>query len=147
MTIDAARFESLYERRSARECWPWHGPRYSNGYGRYERRKRTTTASRASWLLYFGPIPDGVVVCHRCDNPICVNPAHLFLGTQIDNVHDMLRKGRGSGWKDSCPHGHSMADAYLNYSQSVRGKRMCRTCHLMRAKRKRIDRMVQNGAE
>jgi hypothetical protein len=76
-------------------CWEWRGTRRAGGYGRLMTTKPGTMAAhRASWIIHNGPIPHGMVICHRCDNPPCVNPAHLFLGTQIDNIADMVSKGR-----------------------------------------------------
>lgn len=86
------RFWLLVERSPG--CWEWGGNRMSNGYGRIGVDRKKVLAHRASWLIHNGPIPDGVFVCHHCDNPPCVNPDHLFLGTQRDNIHDMLAKGR-----------------------------------------------------
>jgi hypothetical protein len=71
-------------------CWLWRGPRKPGGYGSV----RGTNAQRIAWQLAVGPIPDGLWVLHRCDNPPCVNPAHLFLGTVVDNNRDMKAKGR-----------------------------------------------------
>ncbi len=75
-------------------CWPWVGYRDRSGYGIVYRDGGTTKAHRAAWELTNGPITDNLWVLHRCDNPPCVNPAHLFLGTARDNVADMMAKGR-----------------------------------------------------
>lgn len=74
-------------------CWEWTGFRDRDGYGRI-RTSRRDAAHRAAWLLSHFVIPEGMHVLHRCDNPPCVNPAHLFLGTQPVNVADMTAKGR-----------------------------------------------------
>lgn len=79
-------------------CWLWLGGTTQYGYGvvnQYGRGASHLLAHRVSWELYNGPIPAGLIVCHRCDVPACVNPAHLFLGTQRDNMRDMRAKGRG----------------------------------------------------
>jgi hypothetical protein len=75
-------------------CWLWKGFIFSTGYGEFHLNKKTTTSHRASWLLHKGEIPNGLIICHTCDNPKCVNPAHLFLGTHKDNSQDMSKKGR-----------------------------------------------------
>lgn len=78
-------------------CWIWCGYRTKRGYGRYNG----VLAHRIAWILEHGPLPEEIDVLHSCDNPRCVNPAHLFPGTVVDNVQDMCQKGRhGRGsWK------------------------------------------------
>lgn len=77
-----------------RDCWEWAGYKDPNGYGRLNVDGIPQLASRISYLIAFGDIPKGKVVCHKCDNPGCVRPDHLFVGEQADNVADMHRKGR-----------------------------------------------------
>jgi len=79
-------------------CWEWFGKARANGgYGRLSAgRKIQVRAHIAVWVLTNGPIPEGLCVLHKCDNPSCCNPDHLFLGTKADNTHDMMSKGRMS---------------------------------------------------
>lgn len=89
-----ARFWESVEKGPGDACWEWTGHANRSGYGRVTRRGRDLFAHRYSWELANGPIPDGLIVCHRCDNPPCVRPEHLFLGTHSDNMRDAQRKGR-----------------------------------------------------
>ena len=91
------RFWSKVQRGGKRQCWEWIGVRKtdSHPYGVfYIATRRSVPAHRFSWQLHFGEIPEKMLVLHRCDNPPCVNPRHLFLGTDLDNRHDMIAKGR-----------------------------------------------------
>lgn len=91
------RFESKYIEAPRTGCFEWTATRDHNGYGKFRLNGVIQTASRVSWKLFRGEIPTELSILHRCDNPTCVNPKHLFLGTTKDNLHDMARKGRRRG--------------------------------------------------
>ena len=90
------RFESYAEPIPECGCWIWTGAVFNDGYGAFRRPKFTERAHRTAWWLYFGKIPKGALVLHKCDIPLCVNPEHLFLGTQKDNCSDAQQKRRHS---------------------------------------------------
>lgn len=90
-------------------CWEWIGSKDKRGYGSFGLNGKTTSAHRVSWLIHFGEIPNRMFVCHHCDNPSCVNPSHLFLGTQKDNIQDMIKKKRyhkQTCWKNAIGEKH-----------------------------------------
>lgn len=84
-------------------CLVWTGCRTAGGYGRVRVANRTDWAHRTAYRLAVGAIPPGMFVCHRCDNPPCVEPTHLFLGTALDNNRDRIAKGRPGGGTPSLP--------------------------------------------
>lgn len=92
--LDALRI--FYDKKVIKQegCWNWKGATVRFGYGVIRFRKKHISAHRVSYLLHIGEIPDGLFVLHKCDNPLCTRPDHLFLGTAKDNVHDMINKGR-----------------------------------------------------
>jgi hypothetical protein len=95
------KFEDKFTRRGQRSCWPWHATRTAKGYGRVNIQRTYFLAHRVAYVLYKGPIPDGVgfhgtCLLHRCDNPECVNPNHMFFGTVEENNNDMARKNRSA---------------------------------------------------
>jgi hypothetical protein len=75
-------------------CWEFNGCKMPNGYGKVTVKKKTWLAHRYSYFINVGIIPDGMHVCHKCDNRSCINPKHLFLGTRKDNMQDMISKNR-----------------------------------------------------
>lgn len=92
------RFRRHFQQGTADECWLWQSGKDKNGYGLFTfRGDGTVRATRYMWEITHGEAPGRMQVCHRCDNPSCVNPAHLFLGTNLDNHLDMMSKGRWAG--------------------------------------------------
>lgn len=78
----------------AGDCWVWLAHKDHAGYGQFTYGLKTIRSHRVAWILTHGEIPNGLFVCHKCDNPSCVRPDHLFLGTHSDNMRDSYRKGR-----------------------------------------------------
>lgn len=132
------RFWAKVSRGEPASCWPWRGA-LSGGYGHFWMDGRVTRAHRAAWILAHGPIPEGMEVCHNCpggDNPSCVNPAHLFLGTHADNMADCAAKGRADRTRkvrgtrhgtatvpESRPRGERNGSAVLTAEQALEVRR------------------------
>lgn len=125
------------------ECWEWQGGKRGRGYGSFKFNGKDMIASRVAWLIFRGEIPPGnghhgTCVLHKCDNPPCVNPDHLFLGSNRDNAIDAAKKGRKrmdlaqqgrvllQRSKTNCPHGHSYSGDNLYMTPD--GRRDCRIC-------------------
>jgi hypothetical protein len=114
-------------------CWLWLGA-LSQGYGRLciskcmSGRKHMAAAHRISWQVHRGPIPAGIDVCHKCDNPACVNPDHLFLGTRRDNMIDCKVKGRLKMPQKKYGADHPGAKLTVDEVRSVRARRARGQC-------------------
>lgn len=124
-------------------CWQWTGaPSDSTPTGAYGRMRIygvQERAHRVSWLLHKGAIPDGLQVLHRCDNPKCVNPEHLFLGTNADNVADRVSKGR-SGWQERKGEAHPMSKLRESDVRAIRERHSAGERQSVLAREFRVDR-------
>ena len=121
------RFWSKVDTKGSNECWEWQAAKHRQGYGIFKFDNKIQLAHRISWLLANTEIPQGMVVMHKCDNPSCVNPDHLCLGTQKDNIRDMRTKGRGNNQKKThCPQGHEYSVSNTRYNK--RYARVCKIC-------------------
>ena len=87
-------FERYFKRGNEKECWPWLGSVSHTGYGELRYKSKTYRAHRVSYMLHISSFDDELFICHKCDNPPCVNPNHLFAGTANDNVQDKVNKNR-----------------------------------------------------
>jgi len=126
-TIAERLHAGLAEQPTPTGCVEWMKSTTNQGYGRIWGNGLMLLTHRVTWELTNGPIPDGMFVCHKCDNTSCCNIEHLFLGTPKDNTTDMLAKGRRQMAFTHCPKGHEYAGANL-YVAPGSNNRKCRTC-------------------
>ena len=126
-------------------CWEWIASTNGRGYDRFRFQGKAHQAHRVSYQLNHGVDPKELYVCHTCDNKSCVNPEHLFLGTQFDNMQDKIIKGRDNHTlgginrnKTYCIHGHEYTpeNTYTYHTKTGYTKRKCLTCNKLRKKKK-----------
>jgi hypothetical protein len=115
------------------KCWEWKAGINTYGYGQFCYQSRPHVATRIAWLIAHGAMPDGLVL-HSCDNPLCVNPAHLRIGNHKDNAEDALERGQHAATKqETCKRGHSLNDpANLFRLRSKPRWRICKACSVIR---------------
>lgn len=114
-------------------CWIWlkQANIHGGGYGRISINNKVEKAHRVSYRIFIGEIPDKLFVCHHCDTPSCINPYHLFIGTNLDNQKDMHKKGRfisGHAKKQYCRNGHPYSNENTIYYKKGKTLRACRIC-------------------
>lgn len=128
---DISRFWKKVDKRSDHECWNWTAYKDKLGYGFMEVSGKKQASYRIAYMIAYGEIQNGLCVCHKCDNPSCCNPKHLFAGTQLDNIKDRNTKGRTSKGEK-----HSK----IMFRVSARGERNGSYTHP-----ERVARGIRNG--
>lgn len=142
-------FWSKVDKAGADECWIWSGPRGTREYGIFCFGGKRMRAHRVAWELANGkPFPEGMDGCHSCDNPPCVNPAHIWPGTASDNARDAFKKGRlyiANLGLTHCPKGHAYSGTNVRFYTTSKGYRgrSCKLCNAIRCKRQRDEKKRQ----
>lgn len=135
------KFHESYTVNPETGCWEWNRLKNLQGYGQFSAAGKGSTKSASRWshIRFIGPIPEGYFVCHKCDNPPCVNPEHLFAATQRVNMQDCVEKGRFH-WKNKthCPRGHEYTPENTSVEVQRGGyqNRICKQCRRIRAKKR-----------
>ncbi len=125
------------------ECWEWSAYKNAKGYGVIGVGNKTQLSHRVSYEIHFGKIPNGLLVCHKCDNPGCNRPSHLFLGTALDNTRDCVEKKRFKGRshllknRTLCPRGHALSGKNVFIESD--GSRRCKECRRQTSRKRNAD--------
>ena len=122
-------------------CWEWKRSKTKFGYGQFTVNKIHILAHRMAYAIFYGEVPTSLCVLHRCDNPSCVNPEHLFLGTYLDNNRDMSLKRRSvNARKTHCKRGHELVASNLWENRGNTAKRACKQCSSLVKRQWRMER-------
>jgi hypothetical protein len=117
------RFWDKVDRKGDDDCWMWtaasRGTSSNGAYGAAWDGRKITSAHRVSYMINVGEVPEGSIVCHRCDNPLCVNPKHLFIGSQRDNMQDTIKKGRAYRTSHKIDEDQALEILRLSYEERV----------------------------
>lgn len=119
------RYWTFVDKDATNGCWEWTGCKCTNGYGGFSVVNKMFKVHRLSWLIHYGDMPEiegsdyrGTCVLHKCDNPSCVNPAHLFLGTHKENMTDMINKGRKNASKGEHRYNSKLTEKRVKFIRS-----------------------------
>ena len=145
------RFWAKVDKRVEEECWEWTGARSKKGYGQFCVNKIAKSTHRISYVIHKGEIPEGLMICHACNNPSCVNPNHLYAGTGKDNAQQAVVDGRlAPQQKTHCINGHEFTEenTFLRVRKGRGTTRVCRECKRLSDKQRvKTPERQKYGAE
>ena len=135
------RFWAKVDKKSENECWKWNASKNNKGYGQFGVNKIAKSTHRISYIIHKGEIPKGLMICHTCNNPPCVNPNHLYAGTGKDNAQQAVKDGLlAPQQKTHCINGHEFTEenTFLRVRKGRGTTRVCRECKRM-SDRQRVN--------
>lgn len=141
------RFQSYIDKRGDDECWPWLGRAIQTGRGYFQSRGRRMIAPRVAYAMAFGSFDFRLVIMHSCDDPNCVNPAHLRAGTRRENIADRDEKQRNRLSQTHCVNGHEFTQSNTRFYGPRLTWRMCRACARERSRAFRASFITREEAE